>query len=66
MDPLHPITPGAAAPPSRRGPAVERLRRISRDGDRPEREARRRREESEPGEHEPGEEPGEGHIDIRV
>jgi hypothetical protein len=67
MDPLGPITPGSAAPPSRRVPPVDRLRRITREGDRPDREdspddGSRRRPADGHGEHEDG----EGHIDIRV
>jgi hypothetical protein len=51
----------------RRVPPVDRLRRISREGDRPEREdaeseGERRRRPDEPAEGEGG----DGHIDIRV
>lgn len=51
--------------PSRRVPPVDRLRRITRDGDRPEREPSERREPRDPPEQEGGPD-GEGHIDIRV
>ena len=65
MDPLRPITYGPSLPP-RRVPPVERLPRISREGDRPQREPSERREGEEErpprGEHEDG----EGHIDVRV
>lgn len=68
MDPLHPITPGPPAVPARRVPPVDRLVRISRDGDRPPRDAeeerRRRARESERREDEDG--PAPGHIDVRV
>jgi len=69
MDPLHPITPGSPAIPTRRVPPVDRLVKISREGDRSQRDAeeRRRRAEqrrTEPGEE--GEERGPGHIDVRV
>jgi len=67
MDPLHPITPGPPIP-THRVPPVDRLRKISREGDRPPRDAeeerRRRARESEP--RDEGEGQGEGHIDIRV
>ena len=65
MDPLHPIIPPGL--PSRRVPAVEKLPRVSREGDRPRRDPSERRP---PDTHEPpfqdGEEDGEGHIDVRV
>jgi hypothetical protein len=67
VDPLNPITPGGAAPPSRRVPPVDRLRRITREGDRPDRERRERESQRrEPSEQRPEREDGEGHIDIRV
>jgi hypothetical protein len=68
MDPLHPITPGPPAVPTRRVPPVDRLAKITREGDRPARDAeeerrrRARRSQLHPG----GDQPGEGHIDIRV
>jgi len=66
MDPLQPITYGPA-PPSRRVPPVDRLRPLSREGDRPPRKPSERREadEREPPRREQGEE-DEGHIDIKV
>ena len=67
MDPLNPITPPTTALPSRRVPAVDRLPRVSREGDRPPQEGSERRAprpEHRPAEE--GEEGGEGHIDIRV
>jgi hypothetical protein len=68
MDPLHPITPGPPAVPTRRVPAVDRLVRISRNGDRPKREAEERRERARQRGEAPqdGEEPGPGRIDVRV
>jgi hypothetical protein len=66
MDPLHPIAPGAVAPPSRRVPPVDRLRRVTRDGDRPERETGARDDRRQPPEEPPDEQPGDGHVDVRV
>jgi len=67
MDPLQPILPPSPGVPSRRVPAVEKLPRVSRDGDRPRRDPSERRP---PAAEEPpsqdGEEGGEGHIDVRV
>lgn len=65
MDPLLPIDPSTTALPSRRVPPVDRLRRITREGDRPRRDPKEPREGVEYIEP-PEEEPGEGHIDIRV
>ncbi len=68
VDPLLPISPGGPALPSRRVPAVDRLRKVTREGDRPGREANERREHADDDERaddEPGQD-GEGHIDIRV
>jgi len=67
MDPLHPITPGPPAIPRSAVPPVDRLARISREGDRPRRDAEERRRRAR--EREPpadGEEPGPGRIDVRV
>ncbi len=68
MDPLHPITPGPPAVPTRRVPPVDRLVKINREGDRPPRDAeeerRRRARESHPPDD--GEGSGAGHIDVRV
>jgi len=67
MDPLHPITYGPSAP-SRRVPPVERLPRVTREGDRPPRDPADRRgagREQPPPSREEGE-GGEGHIDVRV
>jgi len=66
MDPLHPITPTGPGMPSRRVPPVDRLRKITREGDSPDRDPSERREQSNPREERPDSEPGEGHIDIRV
>jgi hypothetical protein len=66
MDPLHPILPGPPALPSRRVPAVERLPRVSRDGDRPARDPSERRPAGQPPPEAEGDEGGEGHIDVRV
>jgi hypothetical protein len=66
MDPLQPIIYGPSVP-SRRVPPVERLPRVSREGDRPRREPS---EEGDGGQQPPprreDEEGGEGHIDVRV
>lgn len=65
MDPLNPIPSSAPAMPSRRVPPVDRLPRVTREGDRPRREPSERREGREPPEPDDG--GGEdGHIDIRV
>jgi hypothetical protein len=74
VDPLNPIGPGAAAPPSRRVPPVDRLRKITRDGDRPEREAPGREEGEERDDggayggdgRERRDDDGRGHVDVRV
>jgi hypothetical protein len=62
MDPLHPIEPIR-----RRVPPLERLPRISREGDRPERDpsSRERQQPSPPPEPE-REDGGEGHVDVRA
>jgi hypothetical protein len=52
--------------PSRRVPPVDRLPRVSREGDRPRKEPSERREGQQqppPGGEEEG---GEGHVDVRV
>ncbi len=74
MDPIHPITPGppTVSPASR--PAVQRLERITREGDRPSKDAqerqRRRQHEpevlSEPGDDDEPDDGGRPHIDVRV
>ena len=69
MDPLHPISPGPPAVPTRRVPPVDRLVRISRDGDRPEQEAEERRRRARQRRAEApqdDEERGPGRIDVRV
>jgi len=65
VDPLNPITYGPSMP-SRRVPPVERLPRVSREGDRPRREPSERRRESEQPPPRGEEEDGEGHVDVRV
>jgi hypothetical protein len=65
VDPLNPITYGPSVP-SRRVPPVERLPRVSREGDRPRREPSERREGEEPPSRHDEDEDGEGHIDVRV
>lgn len=68
MDPLHPITPGPPAIPTR-VPPVDRLRPVSRERDRPSAEERERRRRERRGQAQGGPEdgePGPGHIDIRV
>jgi hypothetical protein len=69
MDPLHPIAPGPPPLPSRSVPAVDRLVKISREGDRPRGDAEERRRRERYGPADAGEDPddpGEGHVDIRV
>jgi len=69
MDPLHPITPGPPAIPTRRVPPVDRLAKVTREGDRPAQDAeeRRRRARERPSTQGPdGEQPAGGHIDVRV
>ena len=66
MDPLLPIDPSATALPSRRVPPVDRLRRITREGDRPRRDPKEQGDGAAEYRDPPEEEPGEGHIDIRV
>jgi hypothetical protein len=69
MDPLHPITPGPPVVPARRVPPVDRIARISRDGDRPDRKAEERRDQARrrpPEAPEDGEERGPGRIDVRA
>jgi hypothetical protein len=68
MDPIHPIAPG---PPGFRGQGslpVDRLERISRERDRPERDPRRRPRQPPPshGENAPPEDDGRPHIDVRA
>lgn len=65
MDPLSPITYGPSMP-SRRVPPVEKLPRVSREGDRPRREPSGRREGSEEPPQHGEEDGGDGHIDVRV
>ncbi|MGO9320987.1 MAG: hypothetical protein ACLQBY_09335 [Solirubrobacteraceae bacterium] len=69
MDPIHPISPG----PPRISPAarlpVEPLERISRERDRPSRDAQQRKRRQPPPDPDPdrGEDDGEHpHIDVRV
>ena len=66
MDPVLPINYGPPMP-SRRVPPVDRLRRVSREEDRPRRESSERRENDEdaPGRSE-DDDAGEGHVDVRV
>jgi hypothetical protein len=74
MDPIHPIAPGppTISPASR--PAVQRLERITRERDRPskdaqERERRRPRAPEvlpEPGDDDGPDDAGRPHIDVRV
>jgi hypothetical protein len=70
MDPLHPIAPG---PPTRASgrPPIERVERVSRERDRPDKEGRRRqrRTSEQPGPLEVRPEEGDDglpHIDVRV
>ena len=66
VDPLQPISSSGQAPPSRRVPPVDRLRRVTREGDRPERESRERRQPSQDRDDEGPPEQGGGHVDVRV
>lgn len=74
MDPIHPITPGPLPVSQALRPAVPRLERITREGDRPskdaqERQSRRRHEaelSSQPGEDEDPEDGGRPHVDVRA
>jgi hypothetical protein len=75
MDPIHPIAPGPPTISPANRPAVERLERITREGDRPSKDTqeRRRREPSrapesapEPGEEDGPDDGGRPHIDVRV
>lgn len=67
MDPLLPINPGTPAPPQRRVARVDRLPRITREGDRPERDPEERRAPGEGGQDDDGEQPSGGaHVDVRV
>jgi hypothetical protein len=55
--------------PSRRVPAVDRVIKVTRDGDRPQRDAQarsRRERYGAAGAEQDSEDPGEGHVDIRV
>ena len=70
MDPLNPIIPGPSAIP-RAAPRLERLERITRENDRPRRDAQERKRRQAPVE--PERDPAHGedddghrHIDIRV
>jgi len=69
MDPLHPISPAAPGPIGRRvDQPVERLERISRERDRPERERRRNKPRRDPpsAPPPPAEDDGRPHIDVRA
>jgi len=68
MDPLHPITPGPPPVPTRRVPPVDRLVKVTREGDRPARDEEERRRRGQRSQQPPAdpENPGEGHIDVRV
>jgi hypothetical protein len=68
MDPLSPITPGGPSVPARRVPPVDRLRKITREGEEPKGKEREQRKRREPG---PAYGPvegdgGEGRVDVRV
>jgi len=69
MDPIHPITPGPPAIPRAAVPPVDRLKRISRERDRPSKDAQQK-ERREPmgadGHEDQGEDDGRPHIDIRA
>ena len=74
MDPIHPITPGPPTISAASRPAVQSLERITRERDRPSKDAqerqRRRQREAEVvpdsgGDDEP-DDGGRPHIDVRV
>jgi hypothetical protein len=70
VDPIHPITPG---PPTIR-PAVLRVERVTRERDRPSKDAQQRQRRDphepealpEPGDDEGSDDGGRPHIDVRV
>jgi hypothetical protein len=70
VDPLSPIPPSSQAMPSRRVPPVDRLERISRERDRPSRDAEQRRRralEQPPRRDEEDTDDEQGHhVDVRV
>jgi hypothetical protein len=74
MDPIHPITPGPPTISSANRPAVQSLERITRERDRPSKDAqerqRRRQREAEvvpdSGEDAEPDDGGRPHIDVRV
>jgi hypothetical protein len=67
MDPIHPIAPGPPAIPRAAVPPVERLKRISRERDRPPKDSHQReRRESADGDGDEGEDDGRPHIDVRA
>ena len=68
MDPIHPIAPGPLPIPQGTTP-VERLQRISRERDRPQRERRGQARQEPPPEPPPDrgeDDEGRPHIDIRA
>lgn len=69
MDPIHPIIPGLGGPESLAPKPVERLERISREGDRP-RDGRDRTRRREPPARLPDLGPendgGQPRVDVRV
>jgi len=68
VDPIHPITPGPSAISRTERPPVQRAERISRERDRPAKDApeRKRREPARQQEPQDGEDGERPHIDIRV
>jgi len=69
MDPIQPLGHGPLAPIARRGrQPIDRAEPISRERDRPSREAeeRRRRKQAADRAHPPEEDDGLPHIDVRA
>jgi hypothetical protein len=75
MDPIHPIAPGPPTISRANRPAVDRLERITREGDRPSKDAQQRQRREPPlspeipledGEDGGPDDGGRPHIDVRV
>jgi len=67
VDPIHPITPGPPSVARLESQPVERLERISRERDRPSRDApERKRRERPPDPDSDEDDGGHGHIDVRA
>jgi hypothetical protein len=74
MDPIHPITPGPPTVSPANRPAVQRLERITRERDRPSKDAQERQRRHphepevrpEPVDDDRPDDGGRPHIDVRV